>query len=196
VNVGEFLGGINRFDLLVLLFLFGMFVLGYVQGTIRRVLGLASMLFSFLFAANLREPLGSFLAANWNQMPDEYAVMIGFGTVFVAATIAFTLVIQGFYHRQPLFQKAPVVDEVIGGVLGVVQGLFLIGFVIIILDSFFEIPTIPESGGELIFLRDFHKFLDSSATAELFRSRLIPGFFGVFGLLIPESLRSLFVTTS
>ena len=39
---------VNRFDLLVLLFAFGMFVLGFVQGTIRRVLGLASMLFSFL----------------------------------------------------------------------------------------------------------------------------------------------------
>ena len=50
---------INRFDLLVVLFCFGMFVLGFVQGTIRRVLGLASMLFSFLFAANLREPLGA-----------------------------------------------------------------------------------------------------------------------------------------
>jgi uncharacterized membrane protein required for colicin V production len=39
-----------------------MFVLGFIQGTIRRVLGLASMLFSFLFAANLREPLGGYLA--------------------------------------------------------------------------------------------------------------------------------------
>ena len=67
-----------------------MFVLGFVQGTIRRVLGLASMLFSFLFAANLREPLGGYLAENWNEFPDEYAVMLGFGIVFVAATIAFT----------------------------------------------------------------------------------------------------------
>ena len=80
------------------------------------------MLFSFLFAANLREPLGPFLAANWNQFPDEYAVMLGFGIVFVAATIAFTLVIQGFYHHQPLFAKYTFVDEVLGGILGVIQG--------------------------------------------------------------------------
>ena len=95
-----------------------MFVLGFIQGTIRRVLGLASMLFSFLFAANLREPLGGYLAANWNQFPDEYAVMLGFGIVFVAATIAFTLVIQGFYHKQALFKKATFADEMIGGILG------------------------------------------------------------------------------
>ena len=64
-----------------------------------------------------------YLAENWNQFPDEYAVMLGFGIVFVAATIAFTLVIQGFYHKQPLFEKATFVDEILGGILGVVQAL-------------------------------------------------------------------------
>ena len=192
MNIGDFITSINRFDLLVVLFLFGMFVLGFFQGTIRRLLGLGSMLFSFLLAANLRDPIGSYLAANWNQFPDQYAVMLGFGIVFVAATIAFSLVIQGFYKHQPLFEKATFVDEVIGGFLGVLQGLFLIGCVIVILDSFFSIPTIPESGAELPFLRGFHEFLDGSGTAELFRSRLIPGFFSVFGLLIPDDLKTFF----
>ena len=50
-----------------------------------------------------------------------------FGIVFVAATIAFTVVIQGFYHKQALFEKATFADEVIGGLLGIVQALFLIG---------------------------------------------------------------------
>ena len=190
MNIGDFITSINRFDLIVVLFLFGMFVLGFFQGTIRRLLGLASMLFSFLFAANLRDPLGSFLASNWNQFPDEYAVFLGFLIVFVAATVAFTLIIQGFYKHQPLFEKATFVDEVIGGLLGVLQGMFLIGCVIVILDSFFSIPTIPESGAELPFLRGFHGFLDHSGTAELFRSRLIPGFYSVFGLLVPEDLKS------
>jgi uncharacterized membrane protein required for colicin V production len=194
VNIGEFLTNISRFDLLVVLFLFGMFVLGFVQGTIRRALGLASMLFSFLFAANLRDSLGTFLASNWNQFPDEYAVLIGFGTVFVAGTIAFTLVIQGFYHRQPLSEKSTIVDETIGGILGVVQGLVLIGFVIIILDSFFQIPTILESPNELPFLRSFHNFLDGSGTAALFRNNLIPAFYALFGLFIPENLKSFYVT--
>src|SRR5690349_3519297 len=132
-----------------------MFVLGYVQGTIRRVLGLASMLFSFLLAANLRDTLGNYLAQNWNQFPDEYAVMLGFGIVFVAATIAFTLVIQGFYKKQELFKRATVADEIIGGLLGIVQAFLLIGAIIVILDSFFQIPTIPKTEGELPWLRSF-----------------------------------------
>jgi uncharacterized membrane protein required for colicin V production len=194
VNIGEWLSQINRFDLLVVLFTFGMFVLGYIQGTIRRVLGLASMLFSFLFAANLRGSLGQYLAQNWNDYPDEYAVMLGFGIVFVAATIAFTVVIQGFYHKQELFKKATVADELIGGVLGIVQALFLIGCVIVILDSFFRIPTVPKTDNEFAWIRDLFNLINTSATADLFRSRLIPGFITVFGLLIPTDLQAFYVT--
>jgi membrane protein required for colicin V production len=184
---------INRFDLLVVLFCFGMFVLGFVQGTIRRVLGLASMLFSFLFAANLREPLGGYLAANWNDYPVEYAVMLGFGIVFIAATIAFTIVIQGFYHKQALFQKASFADEVIGGLLGIVQALFLVGCIIVILDSFFLIPTIPKSDNEYRWIRDFFDLMNQSGFADLFRTRLIPGFITVFGLLIPTDIQKFYV---
>jgi uncharacterized membrane protein required for colicin V production len=193
VNIGEFLSSINRFDLLVLLFAFGMFVLGFIQGTIRRVLGLASMLFSFLFAANLRDPLGNYLANNWNEFPDEYAVMLGFGIVFIAATIAFTVVIQGFYHKQALFQKASFADELIGGVLGIVQAFFLVGCVIVILDSFFKIPTIPKTDNEFTWIRSFFDLMNTSAFADLFRTRLIPGFITVFGLLIPTDLQAFYV---
>jgi uncharacterized membrane protein required for colicin V production len=193
VNIGEFIFSFNRFDLVVILVLFGMFVLGFFQGTIRRLLGLASMLFSFLLAANLRAPLGDFLAANWNQFPDEYAVMLGFGIVFTAATIAFTLVIQGFYKHQPLFEKATFVDEIIGGLLGVLQGMFLLGCIMAILDSFFLLRVIPQSSAELPFLRDFFAFYDTSGTADLFRTRLLPGFYNVFGLLIPDALKSFYI---
>jgi uncharacterized membrane protein required for colicin V production len=192
VNIGD----INRFDLLVVLFLFGMFVLGFIQGTIRRVLGLASMLFSFLFAANLRGPLGGYLAQNWNDYPDEYAIMLGFGIVFVAATIAFTIVIQGFYHKQQLFKKATFADELIGGALGILQGLLLIACVIIILDSFFVIPGIPKSDGEFPWLRTFWEAIDQSTTAQVFRGTIIPGFVTVFGLLIPSDIQSFYVRVS
>ena len=194
MNIGEFLSSINRFDLLVVLFCFAMFVLGFIQGTIRRVLGLASMLFSYLFAANLREPLGGYLAQNWNDYPDNYAIMLGFGIVFVAATIAFTVVIQGFYHKQALFQRASFADELIGGLLGIVQALFLIGAIIVILDSFFRDPANPKTPGEFAWIRDFFDWMNTSGVADLFRTRLIPGFVAVFGLLIPSDISRFYVT--
>jgi uncharacterized membrane protein required for colicin V production len=192
VILGDF--HIATFDLLFVLFVFGMFVLGFAQGTIRRVLGIASMLFSFLFAAHLRSTFGQYLAQNWNDYPDEYAVMLGFGLVFVAATIAFTAIIQGFYHKQDLFQKNRFVDELIGGLLGVVQAFLLVGFVIIILDSFFRIPTIPKFDTEFAWLRGLYDLINESGFADLFRTRLIPGFITVFGLLIPSDIQAFYVT--
>jgi uncharacterized membrane protein required for colicin V production len=194
VDVANAIVNFNRFDLLFLLFLFGMFVLGFMQGTIRRLLGLGSMLFSFIFAANLRDVIGPFLAENWTQYDDNYAVMLGFFIVFVAATVAFSLVIQGFYHRQPLFQKYTFLDEIIGGSLGVVQGAFLVGCIIVILDSYFLLPNAPQLSTELPFLRSFFDFYNDSGTANLFRTVLIPGFYNLFGLFIPDNLQSFYTS--
>ncbi|MDQ2964786.1 MAG: CvpA family protein, partial [Chloroflexota bacterium] len=130
MDIAEILRSIDPFDLLVLLILAALFILGYIQGTIRRLLGIASLLFSFLLAANLRGPLGDFLVENWTQFPPEYSRMVGFGTLFVAASLAFSLVIQAFYRRVPLFDKYTVVDELLGGLLGILQGVILLGAMI------------------------------------------------------------------
>jgi len=195
VDFGEFIGGLSTFDLLVVLYFFAFFVLGYIQGTIRRLLGIASILFSFLLAANLRDPLGQFLAANWRQFPPEYSYMIGFGTVFVAAAIAFTVVIQGFYKTQPLFEKSRFADEVLGGLLGLLQAALILAAVVVILDPFFRIPGIPESAGELPVLREFWQALDGSRTAVVFRETIVPFLFTLVGLFIPGSLKVFFPGT-
>jgi uncharacterized membrane protein required for colicin V production len=192
MDFGEFIAGFGTFDLLVVLYFGAFFVLGYIQGTIRRLLGIASILFSFLFAANLRAPLGEFLASNWRQFSPEYAVMIGFGTVFIAGAIAFTVVIQGFYKTQPLFEKQRFVDELIGGVLGLLQAAIFLGCVIIVLDTFFTVPGIPQSPNELPFLRDFWNALNDSNTVEIFRATLIPAFFAITGAFVPADIRRFF----
>jgi uncharacterized membrane protein required for colicin V production len=191
LDFGEFISSLTLFDFVYFLFLFGFFVLGFAQGTIRRLLGLAAVMFSFLFAANVRDPLGAFLAANWTQFPKEYAYMIGFLTVFLAAWIALTIVIQNFYTTQPLWEKYRFVDEVIGGILGVIEGGLLLVIAIVILDSFFLIPGIGESGNELHFLRDFWDFMDAAQVTAFFRESIVPVFFVVFGLFIPDDIESI-----
>lgn len=184
----EFLNGIGTVDLLLVLYFIGFFVLGFAQGTIRRLLGIGSILFSWLLAANLAGPLADFLGANWTQFPKEYSYMIGFGTVFVASSIAFALVVQGFYKPQPLFQKARFADEIIGGILGIIQAAIIFGAILIILDSFFRIPGLPENPNELPFLRDIWGALNDTQFAQLFRDTLIPGFFVLTGLFIPDAI--------
>jgi uncharacterized membrane protein required for colicin V production len=190
VDVASFLNGIGTIDLVLVLYFLGFFVLGFAQGTIRRLLGIGSILFSFLLAINVAEPLGTFLGNNWTQFPREYSYMVGFGTVFFASSVAFALVIQGFYKPQPLFQKARFADEIIGGLLGLVQAALIYGAVLIILDSFFKIPGIPASPNELPFLRDLWVALDGSKFTVAFRDTIIPAFFLLTGLFIPDSIQA------
>jgi uncharacterized membrane protein required for colicin V production len=192
VDLGTFLNGVGAVDLLIALFLMGFFVLGFLQGTIRRLLGIVSVLFSFLFAANLAAPLSDFLGANWTQFPKEYSYMIGFGTVYLASTIAIALVIQGFYQPQPLFPRARFVDEIIGGILGLIEAALIFAVVLIILDSFFRIPGVAADPQELPFLRDLWNALDSTRFAELFRENVIPFFFLLTGLFIPDNIEAMY----
>lgn len=194
MDIVGFISGQNLFDLLFIFVLFAAFILGWVQGTIRRLLGIASILFSFLLAANLREPLGSFFAENWTQFPAEYAYMLAFLIVFVVGAVAFSLVIQGFYKRQELFANATIVDEVLGGILGIVQALLIFGCLIVILDSYYQVPGIATDPQELPFLESFFNAYTDSGIADVFRTILIPAFFALFGWLIPNDIEAYFPT--
>jgi len=196
VDFGEFLGGFGTSDLLLVLFFMGFFVLGFAQGAIRRVIGIGAIMFSFLLAANLYEPLGAFLGSNWAQFSRQYAYMVGFGTVFVAAVVAFALVAQGFYKPQPLFAKARWADEIIGGILGLIEAGIVLGAVVIILGSFFLVPGIAQDPQELIGLRDLWTALETSRIVDFFQSTLIPGFITVFGLFIPDSIEVYYYTST
>ena len=192
MDVGAFLSGVGTVDLLIVLFFMGFFVLGFAQGTIRRLIGIGSILFSWFLAALLAEPLSNFLGDNWTQFSREYSYMVGFLVVFVASSVAFALVIQGFYKPQPLFQKARFADEIIGGILGIVQAALIFGALLIILDSFFRIPGIPADPDELPFLREIWTAIDPTKTAELFRETLIPFFFLLTGLFIPNRIEEMY----
>jgi uncharacterized membrane protein required for colicin V production len=190
VNLGEFFGGFGVVDLLLVLYFIGFFVLGFAQGTIRRLIGILSVLFSFLFAANLNPYLGAFLAENWEQYPRPYSYMIGFGTVFAASSIALALLAQSYYKPQQLFKRARFADEILGGFLGIIQAAIIFGAVLIILDTYFLIPDVPQFFAELPFLRGIWEGLDNTQFALLFRNSLIPASFVLVGLFVPDNIKA------
>ena len=181
---------IDVVDVILILYFIGFFVLGFAQGTIRRLLGIGSILFSWFLAANLAEPLSGFLGRNWTQFPMEYSYMIGFLAVFLTSSIALALVAQGFYKPQPLFQKARFADEIIGGLLGILEAAIIFGAILVILDQFFLIPAMPVNPNELPFLRQIWEAIDPTQIAALFRDTIIPAFFVLTGFLVPDSIEA------
>lgn len=189
MDVVAFIEGLNLFDILVAFFVAGFFVVGYIQGTLRRVLGLAIAVLSLLVALNLRDPLGAWLAQYWTHLPRGYVYMLAFGGSALTIYIAGSITVQTFYRKTPLFAKATVIDEVIGGILGALQALLLVGTLILVLDSYYALPGVPANPGEIGLLRDIYNLYASSQVVDVFRASLIPLFFVLFGWIVPSDLR-------
>ncbi len=194
MDIVQTITSITAFDWLVIGFIVAMFLLGYAQGLVRRLIGIVAVLFSFLLAANLRDALGSWLASNWTQFPREYSYMVAFLFLFIVFMVIGTIVIQMTYKPAPLITKAPVLDEVLGGVLGIVQALLIIGCVIAILDSYFRLPVAIGANTVQVF-KQIWDIINASAVVGIFRDTLIPLLVAAVGPLLPSDIQALFPRT-
>jgi uncharacterized membrane protein required for colicin V production len=185
---------ITPFDLVIFLALLAMFVVGYAQGVIRRLLGIAAILFALVLGSYLRAPLGAYLANEWTTIDDTYSFMVAFGAVFLAAAVTLSLGIQITYRPAPLFQRYPVLDEILGGLLGVLEGLIILIAIVIILDPYYTQPKVRETVGigEFTLLRTLFDFLDKSLVVDILRHSAIPALMAVLGFLFPQDVRDTF----
>jgi uncharacterized membrane protein required for colicin V production len=178
------------FDVVAFLFLLGWFILGYVQGTTRRIFGIIALLFSVVVAAQLQGALGSYLASEWTTAPPEYSYMVAFGALFLAFWIAISLGIQWAYHPAPLWPKYPALDELVGGILGVVEGAILLIVLLLTTDPYFRgAAGQAVAVGEFPVFRAVHDFVNASVTADYLRHHVIPNLLAVFGFLFPQAIR-------
>jgi uncharacterized membrane protein required for colicin V production len=190
--MGDLIGYQNLFDLLVLLLCAAAFIMGYIQGAIRRVIGIASIVLALVLASQLNGPVGGFLANNWAQFPASYTRMIALGGTFAVLVVAFAIVTQGYYERAAIVPDHPKVDSLLGGLLGVVEALVIIGAVVLILDSYFRLPDATEFNAELPIVRSLFHAIDVSEVARLYRENFIPAFLVLLGALFSPEVRAMF----
>lgn len=185
---------IQPFDLVIFLALLAMFVVGYAQGVVRRLLGIAAIVFAIILGAQLRAPLGQYLANEWTSIASSYSHMVAFGAVFFATAVTLSIGIQLTYRPAPLFPKYPVLDEILGGILGVVEGIIILVALFLILDPHYTQDTVRETVGlgEFTLLRSLHGFLDTTLTAAILRDNVIPVILALIGFLFPQDVRDTF----
>jgi uncharacterized membrane protein required for colicin V production len=187
---------LTGFDLVIFLGLLAMFIVGYAQGVIRRLLGIAAIIFSLILGAQLRQPLGDYLAQQWTGIDFTYSYMVAFGAVFFAAAVTLSVGIQITYRPAPLFTRYPVLDEIVGGILGVLEGFIILMAVLIILDPYYTMPAVREAtgSGEFTLLRTIHSVLDPTLTAAILRDNVIPLVMAVVGAIFPADVRNTFAS--
>lgn len=185
---------LQPFDLVIFLALLAMFIVGYAQGVMRRLLGIAAIIFALILGAQLRQPLGQYLANQWTTIAPDYSYMVAFGAVFVAAAVALSIGIQLTYRPAPLFNKYPVLDEILGGLLGVLEGLLILVAILLITDPYYTQEAFREHGGlgEFGLLRSLHGWLDPTLTVDILRHAVIPAILAVLGVLFPLDVRQTF----
>jgi uncharacterized membrane protein required for colicin V production len=177
-------------DLGILIGLGVFFFLGVLQGAIRRLIGIGSMLVAFLVAGNLRDPLGGFFGDNWTQFDRDYNKLLAFIIVFALVGVASSIVTQGFYKRTDISAQHPIIDDVIGGLLGLLQGAILLLFVVIILNSYI-LP--PAQSGDVTYLRTAQDLIVNQSHLSIWlEDHIVPGFVHIMSFLLPSDLVTLF----
>lgn len=177
-------------DLAILVGLGIFFFLGVMQGAIRRLIGLGSMTVAFLIAANMRGPAGDFLGDNWTQFDRSYDKLLAFIIVFVIVAVVASIVTQGFYKRTDISGEHPIVDDIFGGLLGLLQGVMLLLFVVIILNSYI-LP--PARSGDLTYLRQAQDLIANQSHVSFWmKDHIAPGFLHLLSFLLPGDLVSLY----
>jgi uncharacterized membrane protein required for colicin V production len=176
-------------DLAIFLGLFFFVIIGVMQGSIRRILGIICFLFAFLVAASLRDPAGNILAGNWTQYSSGYNHLLAFVIIFIIGAVGLSILIQGFYKRTDIYAKHPIVDDIVGGTLGLLQGTLLLMVVVIILNSY-TLP--PAQSGDVNLLRQAQDLIHQSAIAGWVKDVLAPPFVHVLGFFLPSDLVAIF----
>lgn len=183
-EIDAFIADLTAADVVIVVILLGAFVVGWIQGVIRQLLGLGAYVAAFVLAANLRDPLGDFLSRSWTFFAPEFNSMVALLALWIAISITLTIAIQMFYRRVPIVSRFAWIDELLGGLLGLGVAALVIGLAVIALDTFYHITGVPD-GSDVQWMRQLWKALDESAVVAVYRDTLIPGVTSVLKPLLP-----------
>lgn len=181
----EFFRELSPMDLFIVAVLAGGVFVGFTQGLIRYALNVVVVLVAFVIASVLEGPLYEALDF-WEAFTPLLREQILFLLLFVGLVIGGWFIVRALYQRTRL-PIARQLDELGGAVLGLLWAALVIGFLVVVMDTFFlTAPDSVRAGAGII--RWLYEALDSSALVQLFRDTLIPTFGYVTRPFVPSEI--------
>ena len=175
-------------DLVLVLIIAAGFILGFFRGVVRQALALGAWLVVFVVTSHLRVPLGEWLAQSSPDYGRDYALMLDFGVLFLAV-FGVALVLIEFGGAPSKLTRHPVIDDTLGGVLGLLIAGVTIASVMVILESYFG-QAGPARLGEIAWMRELHLTLAESAVAQAIDEWIVRGMAVLIGPLLPADVRA------
>ena len=178
----------NLADVLLLVLVGLGFGVGFLRGTVRALLAVGAWAVCFLIASYLRVPIGSWLATN-GSLDAFYAEMLAFGAVFFALFIGVVLVI--LFSRAPTsIAGHPLVDDVVGGLVGAFAALLVAAGLVVILGSYYDVQaataTVPLV--QIGPVADVNRALASSGLAATIDDTVVRWVAFLLGPIIPSEV--------
>jgi uncharacterized membrane protein required for colicin V production len=181
----EFFRELSPMDLFIVAVLAGGVFAGFTQGLIRYALNVVVVILAFIIASQLKVPLYNALGF-WEAFTPLLREQILYLVLFIGLVVGGWFIVRAFYQRTRL-PIARQLDELGGAVMGLIFAALTIGFLLVVMDSFFM--TAPDSvvaGAGVI--KGLYEALDSSALVRLFRDTLIPIVGYVAKPFVPEEI--------
>lgn len=163
----ELLAQLNWIDLAVIVVLAAGVFIGFTQGAIRYLLNCIAVLIAFVLAAQLKGPIVGLLGF-WTAFSPAGRELLVFVLLFIGLVVAAWFTIRAMYARTRL----PVprqLDELAGGLFGLLWVGLLITFHLLVYDSYFLAGAEPVG-----WVGGYWEALNESLIVQFFRDTLVP----------------------
>jgi uncharacterized membrane protein required for colicin V production len=179
-------------DIILLLIIAGAFLIGFFWGVIRGLIALAAWFVVFILSAHVSLPVGDYLTTQWTQYGGPYDHMLAWLLSFgVGFAITLALIVIGTRGSQDL-SRYPLLDDLIGGLLGVAIAVLVIAAVIAILQSFYGSGPPAGTAQGAQWSSDLYRALIDSTIGGRIADSLVPVLMSLLAPLLPATINSAF----
>ena len=120
----------NYIDYILIILIIIGFILGYKDGLVRKLIGLAGLIAAIILAVNYSTELGNYLAPAFNN--ELYLSKIIAGIVIFLTTILIVSIVKRLIH--PVDKVNKFINQFLGGIAGALQIVFVLSVFLLLLN--------------------------------------------------------------
>jgi uncharacterized membrane protein required for colicin V production len=122
-------------DIILLIIILGFFIHGWHSGFIKTIGSLIGLLVGIVLASRYFELVAEWLVGFTNGR-ENLAKIIGFLIIFVAVNVVVAILVVFLTNLFKIIPLMGTLNRLSGAILSLILGVFLIGFLIIMIDKF------------------------------------------------------------